>query len=373
MAESDHFQILRHGPKVWNTWREQNPSQVPNLDDVALSLSERQLGPINGGPVNLRAACMRRAFLRSAALSGAELEAADMSGTDLTYARLDGANLKAANLSSAILDGADFTGAILTDANLSGASLRHVQNLTQAQIKHSICDAATVLPAHLVRPTSPLEVVRKNAARLWKDRGLNSAPSLRAWKSGATLCVGGFALSALVWLADNEQPHQIALSAHDNAPTAVSRNSPDEVAVVGLKTDQLAPESKSEENSGLLPAAVRRIDSRTLVTIRSEPHAIALEPEPEAIGRVHAVIVKTTTQTKSPKHPADKGKGLRTDVPQPSSEAKLSAGATTEKATLTATTSGSLPPSVVTAPLPYSVEQQIIEIESARRDVRSRR
>jgi hypothetical protein len=304
---------------------------------------------------------MRRAFLRSAALSGAELEDADMSGTDLTYARLDGANLKAANLSSAILDGADFTGAILTDANLSGASLRHVRNLTQAQIKQSICDAATVLPAHLVRPTSTLEMVRKNAALIWKDNGGNTSLK-RAWKSGATLCVGAFALSALVWLADYEQPQQIALSAHHNAPPSVSGNSADEVAVVGLITDQLAPESKSEGDPGLLPASIRR-----------GPHAIALEPEPDAIGRVHAVIVKTTTQTKSPKHPADKGKGLRTDVPQPSSEAKLSAGATTEKATLTATTSGSLPPSVVTAPLPYSVEQQIIEIESARRDVRSRR
>lgn len=334
---------------MWNAWREQNPSQIPNLDDAALSLSERQMGPINGGPINLRAALMRRAFLRSAALSAAELEAADMSGTDLTYARLDGANLKAANLSSAILDGADFTGAILTDTNLSGASLRHVRNLTQAQIKQSICDAATVLPAHLVRPTSTLEVVRKNAARLWKDNGENTSLK-RAWKSGAMLCVGGFALSALVWLANNEQPQQIALSAHHHAPTAVSGNSPDQVAVVGLKTDQLAPESTSEGNPGLLPASTG-----------SEPHAIALEPQPETIGRAHAVIVKTTTQAKSPKPPADQGKGLRTDVPLP------------ENAALAATSSDALPPSVVMAPLPDSVEQQIIEIESARWAVRSRR
>lgn len=161
LAESEHIEILRRGPRAWNAWREENSSQVPNLDDAALGLSERQLGPINGGPINLRAARMQRAFLRSATLSGANLEAADLSDVDLAYARLDGANLKGANLSGAVLDYADFQGAELTDANLSGASLQHVQNLSQDQIKHSICDGATVLPPHLVRPTSTIEVVRK--------------------------------------------------------------------------------------------------------------------------------------------------------------------------------------------------------------------
>ena len=161
LADSEHIGVLRRGPRAWNAWREENPSQVPNLDDAALSLSERQLGPINGGPINLRSAHMQRAFLRSATLSAADLEAADMSGADLAYARLDRANLRAANLSYAVLDYADFNDAILTDANLSGTSLHHVQNLTQAQINHSICDAATILPGHLVHPTSTLEVVRK--------------------------------------------------------------------------------------------------------------------------------------------------------------------------------------------------------------------
>jgi len=158
LADSEHIEVLRRGPKAWNAWREKNPSQVPNLDDAALTLGERQLGPINGGPINLRSAHMQRAFLRSATLSAADLEAADVSGADLAYARLDRANLKAANLSYAVLDHADFNGAILTNADLSGASLRHVQNLTQAQIKYSTFNAATILPGHLVRPTSTLEV-----------------------------------------------------------------------------------------------------------------------------------------------------------------------------------------------------------------------
>jgi uncharacterized protein YjbI with pentapeptide repeats len=104
---------------------------------------------------------MQRAFLRSATLSEADLEAADMSGIDLAYARLHRANLKAANLSGALLDYADFAEAVLADTNLSGASLRHVQNLTQAQINHSICNAHTILPEHLENPASRLEIVRE--------------------------------------------------------------------------------------------------------------------------------------------------------------------------------------------------------------------
>ena len=164
MADSEHITILRRGPRVWNAWREKHPSLVPNLDDADLSLSERQLGPINGGPINLRSVSLQRAFLRSATLSAADLEAANMSRADLAYAHLHRANLKAADLSGALLDYADFTDAVLTDANLSGASLQHVQNLTQAQINNSICNADTILPEHLENPASRLEIVRETTA-----------------------------------------------------------------------------------------------------------------------------------------------------------------------------------------------------------------
>jgi uncharacterized protein YjbI with pentapeptide repeats len=170
LGDSEHIEILRRGPRAWNAWREANASQVPNLDDAALSLSQRQLGPIHGGPINLRSVSMQRAFLRSASLSAADLEAADLSGADLAYARLDQANLKAANLSGAILDYADFTGAVLTDANLSAASLQHVQNLTQAQINDSICNAATILPAHLEHPATRLKIATETTAEEFRAR-----------------------------------------------------------------------------------------------------------------------------------------------------------------------------------------------------------
>ncbi|MGC1344781.1 MAG: pentapeptide repeat-containing protein, partial [Methyloceanibacter sp.] len=179
------------------------------MTGIALGQSERQLGPLDGGPINLRLALLRDATLRFATLttadlaaadlsganlaharldkanlkaadlskscldyanldganlsklslhgasmrfarlSAADLEAADLSGANLTHARLDQANLKAANLSQARLDDADFAGANLAEVDLSGANLQNAKNLTPSQLEESIGDDSTVLPPHL--------------------------------------------------------------------------------------------------------------------------------------------------------------------------------------------------------------------------------
>ena len=98
-ADAEHVEMLRRGPRSWNAWREQNPTTLPNLTGLRLSASERQMGVMNGGPINLASARMRRAYLRFATLSGANLAGANLAGADLTDARLDGANLANADLS----------------------------------------------------------------------------------------------------------------------------------------------------------------------------------------------------------------------------------------------------------------------------------
>jgi uncharacterized protein YjbI with pentapeptide repeats len=207
--DPDHAEILRRGPTAWNAWREENPSIVPDLAGITLKLSHRQMGPINGGHINLRSALLQAAMLRFATLSVAELEnadlsgadlvharldrsnlraanlsnaqldhasfaeadltnatlcgaslsftnltaadleAADMSGADFAHARFDNANLRAANLSSAFLEHADFAGTNLAKANLCGANLYHAKNLTETQLEETIRSDSTILPAHL--------------------------------------------------------------------------------------------------------------------------------------------------------------------------------------------------------------------------------
>jgi hypothetical protein len=150
--DSNHVEALRRGPRSWNQWRAQNPSITPNLTGLTLSVAERQMGPISGGPINFAFTRLRHASLRFATLTGANLEMADLSKADLSDARLDGANLSGADLSEAVLDRADFAGAKFGGVNLAGASLRDARNLTQAQIDDALGDALTVLPPHLVRP-----------------------------------------------------------------------------------------------------------------------------------------------------------------------------------------------------------------------------
>lgn len=151
-SDSNHLEALRRGPRSWNQWRAQNPTLTPNLTGIALSVSERQMGPINGGPVNFSFARLRHSSLRFATLTGANLEMADLSDADLCDARLDGANLSGADLSEALLDRADFAGARLGGVNLAGASLLEARNLTQAQIDEALGDPLTLLPPHIIRP-----------------------------------------------------------------------------------------------------------------------------------------------------------------------------------------------------------------------------
>jgi uncharacterized protein YjbI with pentapeptide repeats len=139
---------------LWNAWRRQHPSIVPNLTRISLSVTERQMGQVNGGPINLASARLRRASLRFATLSGANLDSADLSGADLTDARLDGANLSNADLGEAVLDRTDFTDARLAGANLCGANLSKARNLTVAQLAEAFGNEATTLPLSLKAPES---------------------------------------------------------------------------------------------------------------------------------------------------------------------------------------------------------------------------
>jgi uncharacterized protein YjbI with pentapeptide repeats len=122
LADSEHVEVLRRGPRSWNDWRRQNPTTVPNLIRLSLSAAERQMGTVNGGPVNLASARLRGASLRFATLSGANLAGADLSGADLTDARLDGAILTDADLSHTLLNRTDFAGAKLVGGEGSRVS-----------------------------------------------------------------------------------------------------------------------------------------------------------------------------------------------------------------------------------------------------------
>ena len=154
MANPAHLEKLCQGPKAWNAWREANPNVVPDLSEIQLSLNQRQLGPSNGGPIDLHAVNLEGAVLRYATLSAADLQGARLNAADLMHARLDGANLMGADLTDALLDQADLGGAGLDQAVLFGADLTNVRNLSAAQLEPAYGDVSTRLPSNLQPPQS---------------------------------------------------------------------------------------------------------------------------------------------------------------------------------------------------------------------------
>ena len=145
-ADAEHVEMLRRGPRSWNAWREQNPTTLPNLTGLRLSASERQMGVMNGGPINLASARMRRAYLRFATLSG---------------------------------------------ANLAGANLLEARNLTQIQLDDAMGDAMTELPPHLTRPGFWLEDDLDPALEVADGVDIPSLPKGRSKSGTMSWLVGG--------------------------------------------------------------------------------------------------------------------------------------------------------------------------------------
>ncbi|MEJ2123834.1 MAG: DnaJ domain-containing protein, partial [Alphaproteobacteria bacterium] len=152
MANPDHLEQLCQGPKVWNTWREENPQIVPDLSNMNLALSQRQFGPNEGGPINLRAVNLEGANLRFSTLTEADLEGARLVSADLLHAKLDRARLTATDLTDAMLDHADLTDTLFDRTVVTGASFLNARNLTQDQLENAYGDATTRLPPSLSAP-----------------------------------------------------------------------------------------------------------------------------------------------------------------------------------------------------------------------------
>ncbi|NJM35355.1 MAG: DnaJ domain-containing protein [Rhodomicrobium sp.] len=154
MANRDDLEKLCQGPKIWNAWREDQRGYIPDLRNANLTLSQRQLGPSNGGPINLEDADLEGAELRNATLTGANLSNARLTGADLSHSRLDGVNLISADLTNACFDHTDLTGADLTGAVLIGASLTGAKGVTAEQLAAAYGDASTRLPGDIPPPES---------------------------------------------------------------------------------------------------------------------------------------------------------------------------------------------------------------------------
>jgi hypothetical protein len=119
------------------------------LNNLNVSISERQFGRAHGGPINLSLTELRSARLGQATLTEANLMGAVLTEAELAEARLEKADLRGAKLAQANLSGARLEG-----ADLCGADLRLARGLKQAQIDQAVGDHRTALPTDLTRPAA---------------------------------------------------------------------------------------------------------------------------------------------------------------------------------------------------------------------------
>src|SRR6266511_1213200 len=150
MPNPEHVEILKHGLKEWNEWREAHPVVGPNLIGTDLSGADLRGADLSGADLsgadliganlieaklsgaNLTGKVLREANLREANLRRANLSGADLSGKDLSGADLRGADLRGADLSGADLRGADLSEAKLREAKLRGAIIDERTNYRRA-------------------------------------------------------------------------------------------------------------------------------------------------------------------------------------------------------------------------------------------------
>lgn len=156
MAKKEHFELIKQGVTIWNKWRENNPSEKPDLYSVNLSFLD--LSGANLFEANLWEAKLKKTILCGANLSGADLCFADLSGADLSYANLSGANLTEADLT-----GANLTGADIRRVNLWGSNFSHA-DLTRANLSFSDLSEANLTEADLTEAN--LRGVNLNDAKL---------------------------------------------------------------------------------------------------------------------------------------------------------------------------------------------------------------
>jgi uncharacterized protein YjbI with pentapeptide repeats len=192
MANEEHLAILKRGVEAWNTWREENPTIIPNLNEAdfrGVNLRKAFFGIATLDQADFSKADLRGASFRGAILTETLFESADLSGADFRKSvDLKGDNLKGANLRKALLGGTDLRKANFSEMDLSGADLS-VANLNEAALNGADLSAANLTGADLYE-------ANLNEVNLFKAK-LIDAYLHRANLSGANLSGANFYRSDL--------------------------------------------------------------------------------------------------------------------------------------------------------------------------------
>ncbi|MDY0094177.1 MAG: pentapeptide repeat-containing protein [Candidatus Vecturithrix sp.] len=125
MTHQKHLKYLKGGLKSWNYWREQNPHEILDLQEINLegaNLEGANFKDVNLARANLRWANLKRADFTNADLSNASLMMADCSETCFIRANLIKADFRGAILVNAKFQEAELVQTDLSQTNITGAN-----------------------------------------------------------------------------------------------------------------------------------------------------------------------------------------------------------------------------------------------------------
>lgn len=137
MANQEHLEILNQGLKIWNKWRDDNPTIKPDLSRG--NFEDAGLYERNFSGADFSGACLYRAVMEGSNLRGANLNGADLYRTDFAWA----------DLRDAVLTYADIFETDLTYADLRGANLNYAI-ITWAKLNDTALNKANFSNAHLI-------------------------------------------------------------------------------------------------------------------------------------------------------------------------------------------------------------------------------
>jgi len=158
MPNPEHLAILQQGVKVWNDWREKNPSIRPDFSNA--NFNGWNLAGANLSLSNLTLTDFCGANLTNADLRNVNMTSSQLRGADFTWANLAEANLSRANLTGAIFKGTvltnvDFAHAIFWLTELYGVDLSTAKGLeTVDQMMSCHVDIATIYASKGLIPES---------------------------------------------------------------------------------------------------------------------------------------------------------------------------------------------------------------------------
>jgi len=139
MGNPEHLEILKQGVDFWNNWRDENPSEIPDLSNVDFNLTFHEENIFNGAEfsrANLRNSKFKKKSIDEVGLNYADLRGAefykstlyevDFTNADLRKAKFRESKLVGVNLSHVDLSGASLHATVLRDVNLSDSNLQGV-------------------------------------------------------------------------------------------------------------------------------------------------------------------------------------------------------------------------------------------------------